>query len=757
MTSTNITSLTGLTGTFNLLVLGDSIQWGQGLREAEKFHSLVEAELRARNPGLDVRKTVLAHSGAVIGKDNSTVADPLTVGPVGEVPTSYPTILQQCDPRVAYRGPRPEDVHLILVDGGINDVAIGTILNPATTAQVLAAQVRRFCYDDFKRLLVDLRRFTNARVVVTGYYPIVGPWSNPLLIHALIIGLGGATGLGAIGAIVGGILAEWARAQVIANCQAFADQSGTWLYRAVAEERAAPGGNPRISVVLPTDWGLDFQHCALTEHPWIFGTEQTVVPQDGVAGDRQIACAAAIGVPYHGVDGFVCERASMGHPNPEGARAYARGILTQLFPPRRLAVRVEPTPTLLGAPVTLTVRAEDAQSHAPVAGTVRLQNFTSDGGPVDLQFPAGTAVQATFREGRVRVFDQEERVWTIEPASPSGTVSAPDYPSVDVPFTWQPAEQTPTGAPPGAIALYRLLNRTTGDHFYTASAAERDAAVANAGYSGEGLACYVYGDAASAPGTIPLYRLLNRTTGDHFYTASAAERDAAVAQHGYTDEGTACAVFAAQAAGTVPLYRLANARTGDHFYTALAAEREAAVTQLGYGSEGIACYVVPPPAAAFVAQSVPATMDGGRRYELAVTLRNTGVVPWTAEAGFALGAQNPAGTSRWGLMRVPLPGPVAPGADATFRFWVTAPAVTSTTTLNCQWQLVTGPESAPTWFGALTPNVAVTVRSEVDAWRDAVRTRAFSLWLGRGRQPGNDWSDWFRARTELGVPPDLSL
>ena len=45
------------------------------------------------------------------------------------------------------------------------------------------------------------------------------------------------------------------------------------------------------------------------------------------------------------------------------------------------------------------------------------------------------------------------------------------------------------------------------------------------------------------PGTTPLYRLLNRDNGDHFYTASAAERDAAVAQHGYLSEGIACHVF----------------------------------------------------------------------------------------------------------------------------------------------------------------------------------------------------------------------
>ena len=41
----------------------------------------------------------------------------------------------------------------------------------------------------------------------------------------------------------------------------------------------------------------------------------------------------------------------------------------------------------------------------------------------------------------------------------------------------------------------------------------------------------------------PLYRLLIRATGDHVYTASAAERVAAGAQYGYTDEGIACYAY----------------------------------------------------------------------------------------------------------------------------------------------------------------------------------------------------------------------
>jgi hypothetical protein len=55
----------------NMVVFGDSIMWGQGLKEQYKFHSLVENHLKSNLPGVQVNKQVLAHSGAIIGKDLS--------------------------------------------------------------------------------------------------------------------------------------------------------------------------------------------------------------------------------------------------------------------------------------------------------------------------------------------------------------------------------------------------------------------------------------------------------------------------------------------------------------------------------------------------------------------------------------------------------------------------------------------------------------------------------------------------------------
>ena len=62
-------------GQFNLLVLGDSILWGQGLRDEHKSWYLVKTWLESN--GRHVRERVEAHSGAVIGAAGDSGADPV--------------------------------------------------------------------------------------------------------------------------------------------------------------------------------------------------------------------------------------------------------------------------------------------------------------------------------------------------------------------------------------------------------------------------------------------------------------------------------------------------------------------------------------------------------------------------------------------------------------------------------------------------------------------------------------------------------
>lgn len=136
----------------------------------------------------------------------------------------------------------------------------------------------------------------------------------------------------------------------------------------------------------------------------------------------------------------------------------------------------------------------------------------------------------------------------------------------------------------GLQPLYRLwANR--GIHLYTTSVSERDNAIIEDKYVDEGVACYFYSQAIV--GTIPLYRLYK--DNNYLYTTSASERDSAIDQD-YANDGVAGYVYSQAIAGAIPLYRLN--KLADHFYTTSISERDSAVTRYGYVYKGIACYVL---------------------------------------------------------------------------------------------------------------------------------------------------------------------
>lgn len=109
--------------------------------------------------------------------------------------------------------------------------------------------------------------------------------------------------------------------------------------------------------------------------------------------------------------------------------------------------------------------------------------------------------------------------------------------------------------------------------------------------------------------------------------------------------------------------------------------------------------------ARFISQNVPAAMDAGKSYSVAVTMQNAGTTTWTSAAGFKLGSQNPGDNTTWRpVNRVELNTLVAPGAQYTFTFSVTAPQTGGTN--GFQWRMV---KEFVAWYGEASPNVQVEV------------------------------------------------
>ena len=282
-------------GRFQALFFGDSIVWGQGLREEDKFSTWVVQWLNEYHPNLRAFKMVKAHSGAITGAGD--VAD--DPGWPAEVPSPYPTIRRQAD---AYSGSDPNDVDLIVIDGGINDVGIRTIFNPRTIQEDLRSHIRYACGTLMPNLLLAVAaKFQNPRtkILVLGYYPILSARSRP----AGIIPMMTAFGVPAIGP------AGWNPwRSVVDNALLWKSYSDQLIQEAVARANSAYPG--RFVWVTP---GIKPENSAFAPDPWVFGVQLPHgAAEDIVAADLERRAF-----------GF---RPSAGHTNRWGARAYFNAI-----------------------------------------------------------------------------------------------------------------------------------------------------------------------------------------------------------------------------------------------------------------------------------------------------------------------------------------------------------------------------------------------------------------------------------------------
>src|SRR5256886_12127724 len=165
-------------------VLGDSILWGQGLKEEHKAWHQVKSWLE-QTTGREVREKIEAHSGAVIGSAGDQT-DNSTVWLDGEINRAVPTVNEQISYALRSYADRSQ-VDLVLVDGCINDIDARRLLNASNTPAGIRELAQAKCGAPVAALLEKVvSSFPNAHVIVTGYYPIVSEkTSNDLFMRAL--------------------------------------------------------------------------------------------------------------------------------------------------------------------------------------------------------------------------------------------------------------------------------------------------------------------------------------------------------------------------------------------------------------------------------------------------------------------------------------------------------------------------------------------------------------------------------------------
>lgn len=144
-----------------------------------------------------------------------------------------------------------------------------------------------------------------------------------------------------------------------------------------------------------------------------------------------------------------------------------------------------------------------------------------------------------------------------------------------------PEPEQPLTQSEETVPLYRIYNAQTSEHFYTTDCAERDS-ICSIGwvYEGVGWMVPLFSD-------LPVFRLYNPYAGDHHYTLSVIERDNLV-EHEWRFEGISHYSAVDEA---IPVYRQynPNAWTGTHNFT-IWPEEDQMLTGAGWHSEGVSWY-----------------------------------------------------------------------------------------------------------------------------------------------------------------------
>ena len=315
------------TDAFRMLVIGDSIAWGNGLKEENKYYYHV-AKWIQKTLNKPIEVVVRAHSGTtIVGPENNGIqTDP-------NLNNGYPSLEDQ-----AYNINDANDIDLILVSGGINDVGLDNVLNQSINANGIRKRSGSI-ENPMKNMLTGLLGINKkCKIIVTGYYPIVSDESN-------------ADDL----TVLGGVL-NWAlnnpqyslKENLRVNSYTFYRSSMKSLINATNE---ADGGMNRVRFA-----GVSFtpNRSYGTSGSWLWKLVSTLPPR---TDDELFECRASFNNPTDVINRIN----AIGHPNIEGAREYNRSIIQNVsdawpdwLHPTVLAFNVTPPNMTSGGSFTIS-------------------------------------------------------------------------------------------------------------------------------------------------------------------------------------------------------------------------------------------------------------------------------------------------------------------------------------------------------------------------------------------------------------------
>jgi len=297
---------------FHMVIIGDSIAWGNGLNDQDKCYYLVADWLQKKlNKPVDVK--VYAHSGAVISGATGNSIDP-------DLNSATPTLMDQ-----ANNIQDKDDVDLIWVSGGINDIDLMKVINvntPASEIQSSSESIENPMENLLKGLLESDK---HAKIVVTNYYPLISYDTKDDLI----------TGLVSLFTQLSGKAPDEGGALLLNNinykCRLI-ENSYTFNYGSTNSLNAAinnaDNGANRIAFAAAN---FPPNRCYGTSDSWLWMLVSSIPPKtnDDMYEYRNSLCEptkALDTLKILDIDNIINKINAMGHPNRDGAREYARAI-----------------------------------------------------------------------------------------------------------------------------------------------------------------------------------------------------------------------------------------------------------------------------------------------------------------------------------------------------------------------------------------------------------------------------------------------
>lgn len=203
--------------------------------------------------------------------------------------------------------PHAEDVDVLMLNGGTNDIALGWLNNPGKVGRGgIWDAVKQHCYQDQKTLLRKARQqFPNAIIFLVGYFPYASDWTWRKKAKAFLKAKAGA--IGGIGSVV-----ELATD----NALNFARLQAHWMRKAVSEEARQDDGPGMVFV----SRGFGVVNAFDAPDPWSWGVPANKTDDTGEW--RKDACHTK-----HDSDNAACIQASIGHPNTPGCQQTADAIV----------------------------------------------------------------------------------------------------------------------------------------------------------------------------------------------------------------------------------------------------------------------------------------------------------------------------------------------------------------------------------------------------------------------------------------------